>query len=120
MTAPCWRNIRRSWRGLDAAGIDIHDRAQIDPQGITMVSPGQGMALSYDEILLCCDKLGMDMSGRVFRGADRYLDSLDAPGRLRRGDANHQAGADGNGRRAALCSGDWRGDECGIGAAACP
>ena len=64
---------------LNAAGIDLHDRAQIDPQGITMVTPGQGMALSYDEILLCCDKLGMDMSGRVFRGADRYLDSLDAP-----------------------------------------
>ena len=64
---------------LDAAGTDIHDRARIDPQGVTMVEPGRGMELSYHEILLCCEKLGMDCADKVFRGSDRYLDSLDAP-----------------------------------------
>ena len=64
---------------LKAAGADIHDNAQIDPQGITMVSPGRGMELSYAEILLVCQKMGLDCADKVFRGAEGYLDSYDAP-----------------------------------------
>ena len=64
---------------LERAGTDISDRAQIDPQGITMVSPGEGMELSYREILLVCEKLGMDFRERVFRGSPRYLERYDAP-----------------------------------------
>ncbi|MCY4465612.1 MAG: nucleoside hydrolase [Chloroflexi bacterium] len=64
---------------LDAAGTDINDLTQIDPQSLIMVEPGRGMELSYHEILLCCEKMGMDCGDNVFRGADRYLQSLDAP-----------------------------------------
>ena len=64
---------------LDAAGTDIYDPAQVDPQNLIMVEPGRGMELSYQEILLCCEKLGMDCADKVFRGADRYLESLDEP-----------------------------------------
>lgn len=64
---------------LDAAGTDINDLAQIDPQSLLMVDPGRGMELSYHEILLCCEKMGIDCADKVFRGADRYLQSLDAP-----------------------------------------
>ncbi len=64
---------------LYAAGTDIYDPAQIDPQSLTLVEPGRGMELSYHEILLVCEKLGMDCADIVFRGSARYLDSLDAP-----------------------------------------
>ena len=64
---------------LAAAGIDPHDDARLDPQGSLLVTPGRGMELSYQEILAVCDKLGVDFSGRVFRGSDRYLGSLDKP-----------------------------------------
>ena len=64
---------------LERAGRDISDRAQIDPQGVTMVTPGEGMELSFREILLVCEKLGMDFADNVFRGSDRYLAGYEAP-----------------------------------------
>jgi len=66
-------------RRLQAAGIDIHDARQIDPQGITMVSPQRGMELSYAEILLVCEKMGLDCADKVFRGAEQYLTGYAAP-----------------------------------------
>ena len=66
-------------RQLDAAGVDVHEDRQMDPQGTLLVSPGQGMQLSYQEILKVCDKLGVDFAERVLRGSDRYLPSLDEP-----------------------------------------
>ena len=64
---------------LERAGRDISDRAQIDPQGVTMVTPGEGMELSFREILLVCEKLGIDFAGKVFRGSDCYLAGYEAP-----------------------------------------
>ncbi len=64
---------------LERAGVDVHDRGQLDPQGRLLVSPKRGMELSHDEILRVCDLLGADMAGRVFRGSTRYLESLEAP-----------------------------------------
>ena len=64
---------------LERAGINPHDDAQLDPNASLLIHPGRGMELSYDEILTVCDKLGIDMSDRVFRGSDRYLGTLDAP-----------------------------------------
>ncbi len=64
---------------LDEAGINVNDDRQLDPQGTVLVSPGQGMELSYQEILKVCDTLDLDFSDRVFRGSDRYLASLDEP-----------------------------------------
>ncbi len=58
---------------LEQAGTDIHDRDQIDPQGVSMVEPGRGMEMSYQEILLVCKKMGIDFADKVFRGSDRYL-----------------------------------------------
>lgn len=62
-----------------AIGIDVHDDAQLDPQGIVHVSPGHGMELSYQEILLVCEKMGIDFADRVFRGSNRYLSSYQEP-----------------------------------------
>ena len=64
---------------LQQAGVDIHDRKQIDPQGVSMVEPGRGMEMSYQEILLVCEKMGIDFADKVFRGSDRYLESYEAP-----------------------------------------
>lgn len=64
---------------LDQAGIDVNDDRQLDPQATVLVTPGQGMELSYQEILKVIDKLDLDLADRVFRGADRYLASLDQP-----------------------------------------
>ena len=64
---------------LDQIGIDVHDRDAIDPQGVTMVEPGRGMELSYEEILLVAEKMGIDCADKVFRGSDRYLASYDEP-----------------------------------------
>lgn len=64
---------------LEGAGIDVHDRESIDPQGVTMVRPGRGMDLSYDEILLVAEKMGINCADQVYRGADRYLESYDQP-----------------------------------------
>ncbi len=66
-------------RQLDEAGINVNDDRQMDPQGVVLVSPGQGMELSCQEILKVCDMLGLDFADRVFRGSDRYLTSLDEP-----------------------------------------
>ena len=64
---------------LEAAGADIQDRAQLDPQGLVLVEPGRGMELSYQEILLVAEKMGIDCADKVFRGSERYLASYDAP-----------------------------------------
>ena len=64
---------------LEQIGIDVHDRDAIDPQGVTMVEPGRGMELSYEEILLVAEKMGIDCADKVFRGSDRYLASYDEP-----------------------------------------
>ena len=66
-------------RRFDALGIDVADDSQVDPQGVVLVPPGRGMELSYHEILLVCEKMGIDFADRVFRGSDRYLDSYDEP-----------------------------------------
>ena len=64
---------------LDAAGVNPQDDAQLDPQSTLLIDPGHGMELSYHEILTVCDKLGVGMTDRVFRGSDRYLGGLDQP-----------------------------------------
>ena len=64
---------------LERAGIDMHDRAQVDPQGLVMVEPGCGMELSCQEILLVAEKLDIDCADMVFRGSDRYLENYDNP-----------------------------------------
>lgn len=72
------RNIGQLDR-LKAKGVDIHDDSQIDPQEVTMVTAGVGMEKSYDEILLVCEKMGIDFADKVYRGSDRYLESYDTP-----------------------------------------
>jgi purine nucleosidase len=64
---------------LAAKGIDINDDSQIDPQNVTMVTPGVGMEKSYQEILLVCEKMGIDFADKVYRGSNRYLESYDTP-----------------------------------------
>jgi inosine-uridine nucleoside N-ribohydrolase len=62
----------RSWvQTLLEAGTDPHD--------IDFVDPAEGMELSYQEILNLYEMLEQDPAGKVFRGSDRYLESLDAP-----------------------------------------
>lgn len=51
----------------------------IDPREITYVDPDEGMELSYQEVLKVYDLMGEDPTGIVFRGAPRYLKSLDDP-----------------------------------------
>lgn len=46
---------------------------------LEFVGPGQGMELSYQEILTIYDKLAMDSAGKVFRGANRYMEATDSP-----------------------------------------
>ena len=57
--------------GLKASGLH--------PRDIPFVSPAEGMALSHEEILRVYEKLQIDPAGTVFRGADRYLTSLNEP-----------------------------------------
>jgi|GEM_PF-25586 len=64
---------------LNAKGVDIHDDSQLDPQNVTMVTPDVGMEKSYEEILLCCEKMGIDFADKTFRGSDRYLESFETP-----------------------------------------
>lgn len=64
---------------LREKGIDISDDAALDPQNVTMVTPDMGMEKSYEEILLVCDKVGIDFADKVYRGSDRYLESYDTP-----------------------------------------
>ncbi len=51
----------------------------IDPSEIPFVGPDEGMELSYQEILRVFDLLEADPAGRVLRGSDGYLTSLEAP-----------------------------------------
>lgn len=61
-----------SWlRGLRSVGKH--------PGELVFAGPAEGMARSYDEIVLIYEKLGLDPSGQVFRGAPGYLASLDEP-----------------------------------------
>ncbi len=46
---------------------------------LEFIDPAKGMELSYREILTVYDKLGIDSSGKVFRGADRYMEAADTP-----------------------------------------
>lgn len=46
---------------------------------VNFVGPAEGMELSHTEILTIYDKLGMDSSGKVFRGADRYMSDPQTP-----------------------------------------
>lgn len=46
---------------------------------IEFVGTEEGMELSYREILRIYEKLGMDHSGKVFKGAGRYMQAADAP-----------------------------------------
>jgi purine nucleosidase len=62
----------RSWvQTLLAAGTN--------PRDIDFVGPAEGMELSYQEILHIFDKLEQDPAGKVYRGSDCYLESLNAP-----------------------------------------
>lgn len=37
--------------------------------------PADGMELSYNEIMRLCDKMGVSLEGKVFKGSTRYLDA---------------------------------------------
>jgi len=50
-----------------------------DPSDIHFVTPGEGTELSYHEILRVYDLLEEDSTGKVFRGSDGFLSSLDEP-----------------------------------------
>ena len=47
------------------------------PSELTFTTPAEGMEQSYHEIGKVADMMGVDVSGRVFRGADRYMDGPD-------------------------------------------
>lgn len=64
---------------LREKGINIDNDSLLDPQNVTMVTPDVGMEKSYQEILLVCEKIGIDFSDKVYRGSDRYLESYDTP-----------------------------------------
>lgn len=49
------------------------------PSDIHFVTPGEGTELSYHEILRVYDLLEEDSTGKVFRGSDGFLSSLDEP-----------------------------------------
>jgi inosine-uridine nucleoside N-ribohydrolase len=56
------------------AEMAVQEHAQFDP-------PEVGMARSHAAITEVFDRLGLDASGRVFRGSTRYLGSLSGPER---------------------------------------
>ena len=58
---------------------DITNDTQLDPQNVTIVTPAVGMEKSFQEILLVCEKMGIDFADKVYRGSDRYLESYDTP-----------------------------------------
>ena len=64
---------------LRQCGIDVHDDRQLDPQGVTLVSPALGMELSYQEILRVCEMMDAGFADRVYRGSAGYLESCDVP-----------------------------------------
>lgn len=50
-----------------------------NPYHIPFVGPGEGMELSYQEILRVFELLGQEPGGRVWRGSEGYLKALDQP-----------------------------------------
>lgn len=64
---------------LQAKDVDISSDAEIDPQNVTMVSAGEGMEKSYQEILIVLEKMGLSGTVDVYRGSNRYLESFDTP-----------------------------------------
>jgi len=53
--------------------------AGIDPHRLEFVGPDEGMQLSYEEILRVFERTGVASEGKVFRGSDGYLPSVDEP-----------------------------------------
>ena len=89
-----YEQVKRSQIGPVADGMDVssgggtyHDWARrlLDlgrsPAEIQFVTPGEGTELSYLEILKIYDLLERDSIGKVFRGSDGFLSSLDTPHR---------------------------------------
>jgi purine nucleosidase len=80
---------RGNFTNLSAADQELYGRYEeqlarlkdggIHPRDLIQGSPADGMQRSYDEILLIYEKLGLSAQGKVFRGSDRYLTSLDDP-----------------------------------------
>lgn len=68
---PLMKSYTNQLDGVLALGLNPHE--------MQMVGPAEGMEGSYQEILTVFEKLGMDPSGRVFRGSPAYLTSLDQP-----------------------------------------
>jgi len=62
----------RSW------ALELRE-AGIDPRQLDLVGPAEGMQLSYEEILRVFERTGVVSEGKVFRGSDGYLPSLDEP-----------------------------------------
>lgn len=56
-------------RGLEEVGKH--------PSEVAFNTPAEGMEQSYHEIFTVAEKMGVDVSGRVFRGADRYMETPD-------------------------------------------
>ena len=50
-----------------------------NPHDIIMDTPEEGVEKSYHEIIKVYDKLGLDSTGKAFRGSPRYLTSYDEP-----------------------------------------
>ncbi|MEM7031789.1 MAG: nucleoside hydrolase [Chloroflexota bacterium] len=59
--------------------VDNLIKANVDPETIPFVSPAEGVALSYQEILTVFDKVGADASDLVYQGSPDYLTTLDNP-----------------------------------------
>ena len=56
----------------------LHDKG-LRANDVHFVGPSEGMELSYQEILTIYKKLDIAHSGKVFRGSETYLNSLDKP-----------------------------------------
>lgn len=73
-------------RGADAALVStfagwLEKLEKEGPQALDPLfnPPGVGMERSYQEILTLFEKAGEDPQGKVFRGSDRFLSSVDQP-----------------------------------------
>lgn len=53
--------------------------AGLNAEDVNFVTPGQGVELSYQEILTIYEKCGVASDGKVFRGAPNYLTDFDTP-----------------------------------------
>lgn len=56
----------------------LHKQARRASQ-LEFVDPAKGMELSYQEILTVYNKLEIDTEGKVFRGANHYMQDADTP-----------------------------------------